>query len=171
MDTGTSQFGIPDAVFPDVTFNIQGYFTSLGPSLLMMFGGAMAIREMGGKRRVLLVVGDGALQLGIQELGTIIKETLDVIMRVHYTRSFGYTIERALLKPSRAYHEIPSYNYKHMLPCFGHESSNLTRVGTKAEFEAAVASKSYTSPTPIQLMDHMDLPWRIKEMVKNRPRA
>jgi pyruvate decarboxylase len=80
MDTGTSQFGILDAEFPDVTYNMQGYFASLGHSLPMMLGGAMANRVMGGKGRVVLVVGDGALQLTVQEMGTIVKEKLDVIM-------------------------------------------------------------------------------------------
>lgn len=80
MDTGTSQFGTLDAEFPDVTFNIQGYFASLGHSLPMMLGGAMAHREMGGRRRVVLVVGDGSLQLSVQELGTVLMEKLDVVM-------------------------------------------------------------------------------------------
>jgi pyruvate decarboxylase len=80
MDTGSSQFGISDAVFPDMTFNVQGYFASLGHSLPMMFGGAMAKREMGDKGRVILIAGDGSLQLSAQELGTIVKEKLDVIM-------------------------------------------------------------------------------------------
>jgi pyruvate decarboxylase len=40
----------------------------------------MANRVMGGKGRVVLVVGDGALQLTVQEMGTIVKEKLDVIM-------------------------------------------------------------------------------------------
>lgn len=40
----------------------------------------MALREMKGRGRVVLVVGDGALQLTVQEVSTMVKEGLDVLM-------------------------------------------------------------------------------------------
>ena len=40
------------------------------------------MREEAAKGRTILVVGDGALQLSVQEVGTLIREGLGVIMCV-----------------------------------------------------------------------------------------
>lgn len=58
----------------------QAYSGSLGYALPAAFGGAMVERDIGRKGRVVIVVGDGGLQLSVQEMSSVVKEGLDVIL-------------------------------------------------------------------------------------------
>lgn len=40
----------------------------------------MVERDIGRKGRVVIVVGDGGLQLSVQEMSSVVKEGLDVIL-------------------------------------------------------------------------------------------
>lgn len=81
-DTGTSQYAIPAAKFPDVTYTMQGYYASTGYAVPGTFGAAMAHREMGVKGRMVCIVGDGGLQVTVQEISSMVREKLNVIMCV-----------------------------------------------------------------------------------------
>jgi pyruvate decarboxylase len=87
-ESGTAQFGFSDATFAaGVRYITQIYFGSIGYSVPAGFGAAVAQGEMqnegGRKARTILVVGDGSLQLTVQEIGTMIKMGLrNVIMYV-----------------------------------------------------------------------------------------
>lgn len=83
-ESGTAQFGLPDAQLPaDVLYMTQVYYGSIGYSVPACFGAAMAQKEMGTDGRVILVVGDGSLQLTVQEIGSMIKHGLkNIIMSV-----------------------------------------------------------------------------------------
>lgn len=74
-ESGTAQFGFSDATFPSgVQYLTQIYFGSIGYSVPACFGAAMAQKEVhGANGRTILVVGDGSLQLTVQEIGTMIK--------------------------------------------------------------------------------------------------
>ena len=80
-ESGTAQFGLPDAQLPaDVLYLTQLYFGSIGYATPACFGAAVAQRELGAGGRVILVVGDGSLQLTVQEVGTMIKCGLNNII-------------------------------------------------------------------------------------------
>jgi pyruvate decarboxylase len=118
---------MPDASFPaDVTYITQQFFSSIGYAVGGCLGAALALREKKngskvdymqdsganneGKGRVILLVGDGSLQMTVQEIGTMIKMGLTPIMygslRYLYNGSIvinndGYSIERAIWGPER----------------------------------------------------------------------
>jgi pyruvate decarboxylase len=92
-DGGTTHFGLIDAEFPDITYVMQNHWASIGFALPATFGGAMAKRDLiksktegwnrvkgGGNGRVVFITGEGAMQLTVQEVGSMIREGLDVIM-------------------------------------------------------------------------------------------
>lgn len=80
-ESGTAQFGLPDALLPaNVMYLTQVYYGSIGYSVPACFGAAVAQRELGSDGRVILVVGDGSLQLTVQEVGTMIKSGLKNII-------------------------------------------------------------------------------------------
>ena len=96
-ESGTAQFGMPDATFPDnVTYITQQFYSSIGYAVGSTLGAALALREKQngakvdymndgglnnhGKGRVILLVGDGSLQMTVQEIGTMIRMGLTPIM-------------------------------------------------------------------------------------------
>jgi len=85
VESGTAQFGFPDATLSrDVCYITQLYYGSIGYSVGCCLGAALAQRELNGDQtgRTILVVGDGSLQLTVQEIGTMIKLGLKPIMYV-----------------------------------------------------------------------------------------
>jgi len=96
-ESGTAQFGMPDAVFPEnITYITQQFYSSIGYAVGSTLGAALALREKQngskvdymndgglnnrGKGRVILLVGDGSLQMTVQEIGTMIRMGLTPIM-------------------------------------------------------------------------------------------
>jgi pyruvate decarboxylase len=86
VESGTAQFGFPDASFPEnTTFVTQVYYGSIGYSIGSCLGAGLAQREREIEKktaagRLIVVVGDGSLQLTVQEIGTMIKANLSPIM-------------------------------------------------------------------------------------------
>lgn len=82
-ETGTANFGIWDTRFPaGVTAISQVLWGSIGYSVGACQGAALAAKEQG-NRRTVLWVGDGSLQLTLQEISTMIRNKLNPIMSVH----------------------------------------------------------------------------------------
>jgi pyruvate decarboxylase len=80
-ETGTANFGVWDTRFPPkVTALNQILWGSIGWALGACQGAALAAKDTGGLRRTILFEGDGSLQLTAQEISTMIKHNLDVIM-------------------------------------------------------------------------------------------
>ena len=89
-ESGTAQFGLPDAQLPaNVLYLTQLYYGSIGYATPACFGAAIAQKELGIDGRVILVVGDGSLQLTVQEVGTMIKCGLkNILMSDFYVKTF-----------------------------------------------------------------------------------
>lgn len=90
-DGGTTHFGLQDATFPDITYVMQNHWASIGFATPAAFGGALAKRDevvretkiegkLEKKGRVVLITGEGAMQLSVQEVGSMVRERLDMIM-------------------------------------------------------------------------------------------
>jgi pyruvate decarboxylase len=191
-ESGTAQFGFPDARFPaDVTYVTQLYYGSIGYSVPCCLGAALAQTEGRDSNntsgRIILVVGDGSLQLTVQEIGTIIRWKLKPILCVPILFSLdrptdisgsilinndGYTIERAIHGAEEVYNDIATWNHGHLLSLFGAPNGPRCsrQVRTTHEIEAILECVEYSSPTEIQLlevfMDKMDIPWRLKAQIE-----
>lgn len=80
-DTGTASFGIFDTVFPEKGMLISiSLWASIGHSLPASQGAALAARDAGTQRRTILFQGDGSFQLTCQEISTMVRNKLSVIM-------------------------------------------------------------------------------------------
>ena len=80
-DIGTSSFGFwATKLPPQVTAMTQLVWASLGWSVGAAQGAALASRDAEQDRRTILFVGDGGMQLSVQELSTMIRHKLNVTM-------------------------------------------------------------------------------------------
>jgi pyruvate decarboxylase len=72
-------------------------------------------------QRTILLIGDGSFQMTAQELSTIIREELNVVIVL--INNSGYTIERCLHGWDRSYNSIASYRYLQSPSFFGANES------------------------------------------------
>ncbi|UFS96555.1 alpha-keto acid decarboxylase family protein [Nocardia huaxiensis] len=125
-DQGTAFFGLATLRMPQgITFLGQPLWGSIGYALPAALGAGLACPD----RRAVLVIGDGAAQLSIQELGTWIRERVHgVIILVDNN---GYAIERAIHGPGAAYNDIAPWRWDDLPRAFGgDEDSVLTLCAT-----------------------------------------
>lgn len=80
-ETGTANFGIWETKFPKgVTALSQVLWGSIGYSVGACQGAALAAKDIGKSRRTILFVGDGSIQMTVQELSTMVRNGLKPIM-------------------------------------------------------------------------------------------
>jgi pyruvate decarboxylase len=106
-ETGTSSFGLVDIPFPEkAVFVSQILWGSIGWTVGATLGAALAARErqLG---RTILFIGDGSIQLTVQELTPMIRHGLTPIVFVLNNK--GYTIERYLHGKTRKYNDITNW--------------------------------------------------------------
>lgn len=117
-ETGTSFMGIWETLLPrNVTLINQILWSSIGYGVGAAQGAALYAREHNNQKnldsnshkRVICFEGDGSFQLTCQELSTIIRLELDVIMFV--IENDGYEIERWVHGPEAHYNDIQRWQY------------------------------------------------------------
>ncbi|KIY68669.1 pyruvate decarboxylase [Cylindrobasidium torrendii FP15055 ss-10] len=179
-ETGTSSFGIFDVPFPDDTITVaQTLYGSIGYTIGATLGAATAGREEG--RRTILFVGDGSLQVGVQELSTMIRTGVKPIIFV--LNNAGYTIERCVMSPDRSaltvnrtwraeeldscskFHDIQDWRWTCLLQDLGDPNSAQSKsyqVRTRDELSSLLDDDEFSAATRIQLvevlMDKYDAP-------------
>ncbi|EBV1175047.1 alpha-keto acid decarboxylase family protein [Salmonella enterica subsp. enterica] len=106
VDQGTAAFGAAALSLPDgAEVVVQPLWGSIGYSLPAAFGAQTACPD----RRVILIIGDGAAQLTIQEMGSILRDgQAPVILLLN---NDGYTVERAIHGAAQRYNDIASWNW------------------------------------------------------------
>ncbi len=113
-ETGSSLLGLlHQNLAPKADFVSQILWSSIGYSLPAAVGTAIASPH----RRVLLFIGDGSLQLTVQELSLIARYKLNII--VFIINNSGYTIERAIHGPKQIYNDIDSWDYLNLAESIG----------------------------------------------------
>lgn len=117
-ETGTSFMGIWETLLPrNVTLINQILWSSIGYGVGAAQGAALYAREHNLQnsnspqqhKRVICFEGDGSFQLTCQELSTIMRLELDVIMFV--IENDGYEIERWVHGPEAHYNDIQRWQY------------------------------------------------------------
>ncbi|KAJ7850144.1 hypothetical protein B0H14DRAFT_3665808 [Mycena olivaceomarginata] len=96
-------------------------------------GAAFAASEMG-LNRTMLFIGDGSLQLTVQELSSMIRHGLKPIIFV--LNNAGYEIERVIHGPERKYNDVANWDYAGLLRVLGDKAGTVSRsytVRTKDE--------------------------------------
>ncbi|KAF9891133.1 Pyruvate decarboxylase 1 [Aspergillus nanangensis] len=154
-ETGTANFGIWDTRFPKgATAISQVLWGSIGYSVGACQGAALAAKELG-NRRTVLFVGDGSLQLTVQELSTMIRNKLNPIVFV--ICNDGYTIERFIHGWDAGYNDIQPWDVKSLPVVFGAKDQYKGyRVKTRDELTKLFADKEFNSVPYLQLVElHM----------------
>lgn len=147
-ETGTAGHGVLMMPLPENTrlFNPVTWL-SIGYMLPAAQGAALAQRELvrgasagggggGGndRARTILFIGDGSFQMTAQELSTIIRHDLNVIVFV--INNDGYTIERCIHGREQGYNDVAPWRYLEAPSFFGARPGAFTaRAGTWAELE------------------------------------
>lgn len=134
-DQGTSFYGMADHVLPQgVTFIGQPLWGSIGYTLPAAFGAAVAHPE----RRTVLLIGDGAAQLTVQELGSFSREGLSPVIVV--VNNDGYTVERAIHGETAPYNDIVGWNWTQVPATLGVANHLAFRAQTYGELDEALTA-------------------------------
>ncbi|KAF2704994.1 thiamine pyrophosphate enzyme, partial [Pleomassaria siparia CBS 279.74] len=143
-ETGTSGYGVREMRLPTRTrVFVPATWLSIGYMLPAAQGAALAQRELQKEKkqnkdqdsgRTILFIGDGSLQMTVQELSTIIRLNLNVI--VFLLNNDGYTIERVIHGLHERYNDVPHWRYLQAPSFFGAGQDSFTKnVKTWGELE------------------------------------
>ncbi|MBQ0956367.1 alpha-keto acid decarboxylase family protein [Serratia symbiotica] len=115
-DQGTACFGAATLTLPQgCKFIVQSLWASIGYTLAAAFGAQIAEPN----RRVVLLIGDGAAQLTVQELGSMLRDGLKPV--IFLLNNQGYTIERAIRGSEQRYNDIAQWNWTLLLQALANE--------------------------------------------------
>jgi indolepyruvate decarboxylase len=136
-EQGTAFYGLGPHHLPhDALFFGQPLWASIGYTLPAILGAALAAPE----RRPVLLIGDGAAQLTIQELGTLLRARIPALIVV--VDNDGYTVERAIHGRDKAYNDIAPWHWTQLPAALGagDEDAVAVRVQTTGELVGALAA-------------------------------
>ncbi|TFK28011.1 pyruvate decarboxylase [Coprinopsis marcescibilis] len=165
-ETGTANFGILDVPLPaKSTLISQVLWGSIGWSVGAALGAALANQEKSLGRTVLFV-GDGSLQLTVQELAPMIRMGLKPIIFV--LNNDGYVIERMIHGKRRKYNDISNWKWPQLLDVLGDRKTETMSytVTTKQELNSLFESEVFSGEKCITMvevmMDRLDAPRLLK---------
>lgn len=134
-DQGTSFYGMAGHRLPaGVTFIGQPLWGSIGYTLPAALGAALAHRD----RRVVLLIGDGAAQLTVQEIGVMAREGIAPVIIV--VNNDGYTVERAIHGPEAYYNDIVEWRWQQLPAALGVADALVVCAHTVGELDAALTA-------------------------------
>ncbi|KAI3327255.1 pyruvate decarboxylase [Xylariaceae sp. AK1471] len=125
-DTGTSGHGVREMALPAYTrLFTHATWLCVGYALPAAQGAALAQQELIASSqyfgitnaRTILFIGDGGFQMTVQELATIIRCSLDIVLVL--INNGGYTTERCLHGRKQGYNDIAPLKYLQVPACFG----------------------------------------------------
>ncbi|KAM0754818.1 pyruvate decarboxylase [Meredithblackwellia eburnea MCA 4105] len=162
-ETGTSSFGVIDVQLPKgATLISQVLYGSIGYAGGALLGALKAAQESRFKRRTILFIGDGSLQLTVQDISTMLRQGLKPIIVV--LNNDGYVIERLIHGPERVYNDISRWKWQELLSFFNADNvpSKSWLANTREEFEAILGDAEFAAADKCQLlevkMDRLDAP-------------
>ncbi|MFM2482512.1 alpha-keto acid decarboxylase family protein [Celerinatantimonas sp. YJH-8] len=154
-EMGCSHIGLLDQPLPHGCHYIaQSIWGAIGFSLPALLGTMMAAPE----RRHWLFIGDGSLQMTVQELSTILNRGLKPTIIL--LNNQGYTIERFILGENAAYNDIASWDHQSLIQAFAPKASIFyRRVATHGALDQALTQRPDDQACIIELtLDPMDAP-------------
>ncbi len=153
-DAGTAYYGAAGMrLAPGCEVVGQPYWSSIGYTLPALLGTELA--APGG--RPLLFIGDGAAQLTIQELATVLHRRLDVVIFV--LNNGGYSIERQIRSPDASYQDITPWDWTSLPKALGQPDHCTTMVVEDLRqlgLALSVTDASGPGVTMIELRLHRD---------------
>jgi alpha-keto-acid decarboxylase len=163
-DQGTSFYGMATHRLPHgVTFIGQPLWGSIGYTLPATLGAGLAHRD----RRPVLLIGDGAAQLTVQELGTFSREGLSPVIVV--VNNDGYTVERMIHGKDEPYNDIVSWSWADIPTALGVTNHLTFRVETYGELDDAfVAAAEHRDRMVLieAVVPRLDVPDLLEELAQ-----
>ncbi|PKS08627.1 hypothetical protein jhhlp_005014 [Lomentospora prolificans] len=132
-ETGTAAYGVREMPLPKHTrFFTSVTWLSIGYMLPGAQGAALAQRELSQASnwlgnespRTVLFIGDGSFQMTAQELATIIRHNLNVV--IFLINNDGYTIERCIHGLNQGYNDVSRWRYLQGPSFFGAPEDTFT---------------------------------------------
>lgn len=173
-ETGTSGYGVREMHTPaNVRVFAPVTWLSIGYMLPAAQGAALAQRAMKAQSngatncdksdsgRTILFIGDGSLQMTVQEISTMIRHNLDIIIIV--LNNDGYTIERAIHGLKETYNDVAAWRYLGAPSFFGAKGDTFTASArTWGELEKVLGNKTLIDGKGLRmvelLLDREDVP-------------
>lgn len=130
-ETGTAGHGVREMLLPShVRVFAPVTWLSIGYMLPAAQGAALAQREMSASldyykdARTILFIGDGSFQMTAQEISTMVRHDLNVI--IFLINNDGYTIERCIHGRNQEYNDIGRWRYLEAPTFFGASDDTYT---------------------------------------------
>lgn len=171
-ETGTAGYGCRVMPLPKHTRLFTPVtWLSIGYMLPATQGAALAQRELLAKKqwangtlstaRTVLLIGDGSFQMTAQELSTIIKLDLNVV--IFLINNDGYTIERCIHGLKQGYNDIAFWRYLQLPAALGaREDTFLASAKNYGELEKVLSDEKLVSGKGLRMveivMDREDAP-------------
>ncbi|MBS4727486.1 alpha-keto acid decarboxylase family protein [Mycobacterium sp. SM1] len=163
-DQGTSFYGMAAHRLPrGVTFIGQPLWGSIGYTLPAALGAALAHPD----RRIVLLIGDGAAQLTVQELGTFAREGLAPVIVV--VNNEGYTIERMIHGETASYNDIASWKWVEIPDVLGVAKHMAFRAQTYGQLDDALTAAGRHQDRLIlveAVVPRLDIPGLLTELTQ-----
>ncbi|KNZ80941.1 Pyruvate decarboxylase [Termitomyces sp. J132] len=169
-ETSSPNFAIPDIPLPEGSILVsQLLWGSIGWSVGSLLGASLAARKKG-LGRCILFIGDGSIQLSVQELSTMLRVGVTPI--IFLLNNSGYTVERYIRGMTRKYNHIFSWKWTSLLTVLGDsqgkELSKSYTVQTKDELASLLDDPAFARADKVQLveviMDKLDAPKSLRLM-------
>ena len=168
-DQGTSFYGMAGhRLASGVTFIGQPLWGSIGYTLPAALGAGLAARD----RRTVLLIGDGAAQLTVQELGAFGRAGLAPVVVV--VNNDGYTVERAIHGVTAEYNDISGWRWTELPAALGVSDALTFRVSTYGELDDALTAGADAQDRMVfieVLLGRMDIPPLLTELAQSASAA
>ena len=158
-DIGECLFGAAELTVSHHHFISPAFYCSMGPAI----PGALGLQMAKPHLRPIVLVGDGAFQMSVTELSTILENKLNPIIFV--LNNQGYTTERFLLDGD--FNNIRNWDYHKVTEML--RGGQGVKVETEEQLEAAVSAalKSTTLFVVNVCVDSKDITPGLRRMVEN----
>jgi TPP-dependent 2-oxoacid decarboxylase len=163
-EVGTSNSALSGMLLPKMSKYIaQPIWGSIGYTLPALLGSMLATPQ----RRHILFIGDGSIQLTIQELSSIIR--LDLKPIIFVLNNGGYTIERLIMGEHSSYNDIHNWKYSEFAHVFNakadHQSYVVRTVGELEHTLELISETQQLCVVELQL-PQMDAPQSLKNFAE-----
>lgn len=159
-DQGTAAFGIAALSLPSgASLIVQPLWGSIGFTLPAAFGAQTARPD----RRVVLVIGDGAAQLTIQELSSMLRDGQRPLILL--LNNEGYTVERAIHGPEQRYNDIGRWNWTQLPQALSRDGEfECCKVTSASQLHEALARAQHAEKLTLLevMLPKMDIPPLLK---------
>ena len=168
-DQGTSFYGMAEHRLPaGVTFIGQPLWASIGYTLPATLGAGLAHPD----RRPVLLIGDGAAQLTVAELGCLAREKIPAV--VVLVNNGGYTIERAIHGEHAYYNDIVEWKWLDVMNALGAQDHLTFRAENHGQLgDALTEAAAHRDQLVIieAVVPRMDLPPVLAELARSAAAA